>query len=320
MAATGLLLAGAPPPASAAPVSSLTFATWNVCKIACPSPAPTWSVRRDRVARVINESGADVIAVSEATEWPFRSRTQWQDLQRITAPGGYSSPVIQRDRCRRLGCTYGSRLLIRASSVQQVDLGPRATAGYVRVDDIAPGIAYDADRQVAWAILRGTDGTGPFLAMSVHLTNLETPAGERHRTEFGRMATSWAEHLTASRGLAGAPIVLMGDLNSIDSRQPLGVQQILRDAGWRDAMEAPVRTNVDVNSINRNPGNPGGWPRAPIRKPRGPASRVDYIMTRGPVRALAYEVVVHVTPDGSFDRDYQGSDHLMLRTRLEFGG
>ncbi len=314
------VLLGTAPPAMSEPAPALTFATWNVCKTQCPSPAPSWSIRRGRVARVINESGADVIGVTEATEWPFRSGTQWQDLQRITRPAGYASPRIGNDQCRRLGCTYTARLLIRPSTVQQVDLGRRASAGYTRVDRIAPGIGIDADRQVAWAILEGRNGTGPFLAISVHLTNYKTSAGEQHRVRFGRAATAWADRLAAARGLAGIPIILMGDLNSIDDRQPQGVQQILRDSGWNDAIDAPVRGNVDVNSINRNPDQPSGWPTNPIRNTRRPASRIDYILLRGPVSARAYDVVVHLNPDGSFDRAYQGSDHQMIRAVVAFNG
>lgn len=314
-----LALVGGAPSTNAAPAPSLLLATWNVCKTQCPSPAPSWAIRRSRVARTLNESGADVIAVTEATEWPFRSRTQWQDVQRITRPGGYVSPAIEQDVCKRLGCTYGSRLLIRSSSVEQVDVGRRASAGYTRVDRIAPHIGFDADRQVAWAFLQGRNGTGPFLAISAHLTNAKTADGERHRVEFGRSVTGWAEALTASRGLPGIPVVLMGDLNSIDVRQPQGVQQVLRSGGWTDAIAAPERSNVDINSINYSPLHPTGWSATPIRHPRRLASRIDYIMSRGSVRPTTYEVVAHLNPDGSYDARYQGSDHLMVRARLTFG-
>jgi endonuclease/exonuclease/phosphatase family metal-dependent hydrolase len=272
------------------------------------------------VARTINESGADVIAVTEATEWPFRSRTQWQDVQQITRRGGYASPVIQRDLCKRLGCTYGPRLLIRSESVKQLDFGRRASAGYTRLDKIARGLRFDNDRQVTWAFLQGTDGSAPFLAVSVHLTNVKSAAGERHRLQFGRAATAWARGLTASRGLPDAPIILMGDLNSIDVRQPQGVQQVLRNSGWTDAIDAPQRVNVDINSINYSPLHPSGWSTMPIRHPRRLASRIDYIMSLGPVQPRTYEVVAHLNPDGSFDRRYQGSDHLLVRASLAFSG
>ncbi len=318
--ASTLTIAGGSPPAAAEPGPSLVFATWNVCKTQCPSPAPSWAVRRSRVALTINESGADIIAVTEATQWPFRSRTQWQDIQLITRPGGYASPVIQTDVCKRLGCTYGPRLLIRSDTVEQLSFGRLASAGTTRLDRIAPGLRFDADRQVTWAFLQGKGGTGPFLAMSVHLTNDKSAAGEQHRVEFGRAATPWAQALAARRGLAGVPIILMGDLNSIDVRQPEGVQQVLRSAGWVDAIDAPERLNVDINSINYSPLHPSGWSTMPIRHPRRLASRIDYILSLGPVQPLRYEVVAHLNPDGSYDQRYQGSDHLMVTARLAFTG
>ena len=46
---------------------TLTFLSFNMCKAECDGPAPEWSVRRDRIARVISESGASVVGVQEAT-------------------------------------------------------------------------------------------------------------------------------------------------------------------------------------------------------------------------------------------------------------
>jgi endonuclease/exonuclease/phosphatase family metal-dependent hydrolase len=316
IAASASLGAG---PASAAPSRSLMFATWNVCKTDCDAPAPPWSVRRDRVARVIAQSGADVIALNEATDQPYGPGTQWEDIQRLVGASGYVAPQIQDDRCKRLGCTHTARIIFRPASVQQLSFTGQPSAGYARVGDIAPAVSTDFDRQVTWAYLQGAD-TGPFLSISVHLSTFKTDAAEQHRVAFGQAVTAWAEAMNAARGLAGAPVILMGDFNSIVTRQPEGVQRVLTDSGWTDAISAPKRLNVHVNSINYTPTQRSGWPTRPIYNKWRLASRIDYIMMRGPMQPLTYEVVTHTRPSGAFDPAYQGSDHLMVRSRLLFTG
>ena len=84
---------------SAQPVQAasgnLVFASFNVCKIACAAPAPSWDIRRDRVARVIGESGAEVVGLQEATNNPTTTaKTQVADIQTLLAPAGYVSPVL----------------------------------------------------------------------------------------------------------------------------------------------------------------------------------------------------------------------------------
>ena len=314
---TTLLGLGAPT-ATAAPAPTLTFAAWNVCKLDCPSPAPSWNVRRDRVQRVIATSGADVVAINEATNNRIGSRTQWDDIRALVSDSGYSSPVIEDDRCTRTDCDNTARLLFKRSSVAQLDFGQSVpSAGSWPIGDIAPAIGAYPARQVTWAYLKGRDGAGAFLAISAHLTNDKSSSGEQHRVAFGRALTSWAASMNAQRGLDGAPVVLMGDLNSFDARQPKGVQRVLRGAGWKDAHSAPKRRNIDIHTVNYDIST-AGWPAKPIRNASGVASRIDYILYRGPVRARSYEVVVRLLPNGRFDPAFQGSDHNMVRTTLAF--
>ena len=317
----GSLAVGVNPSAAAAPTvpgASLVFATWNVCLVTCEAPAPPWSVRRERVARVIDRSGADVLSLDEATDIAYGSHTQWEDIQSFVAPLGYASPNIQDDRCKRYGCTHTARLLIRGANVQQLDFAGQPSAGYTRVGDVAPDVASERERQVAWAYLQGNTGTGPFLAIGVHLSTQKTAAGEQHRVTFGHEVTSWADSMNTARGISGIPVVLMGDFNSYQVRQPQGVQQILTEAGWGDSIKAPVRSNVRINAINYTPTQRSGWPLRPIYNKWRLATRIDYIMFRNGVTPLTYDVVVYRRADGSFDPDYQGSDHQMVRSRLQF--
>jgi len=312
---------GHPSAARAEPAGSLMLATWNVCKVDCAAPAPSWGVRRTRMTRVVAQSQADVLSVNEATNWAYGSGTQWDDIQRLLAPLGLVSPEIEDDRCEQEGCTHTSRLLFRPAAVQQATFTSLPSAGYARVDDIAPGVPTDADRQVAWAYLQGAPGSGigVFLVVGVHLTNLKTSAGEQHRVMFGRAVGQWTARMNDARGIPDAPTIVMGDLNSTESRNPRGVQAVMTGTGWTDAITAPTRTNIRINSINYTPTERSGWPTRPIRNEWTRASRIDYIMMRGPLTPLTYEVVVHTTPDGRFDPDYQASDHLMIRARVRFG-
>ena len=313
--ASALLAPWSPGPARAADAPTLTFATWNICKLDCPAPAPGWEVRRDRVARVIGASRADVLSLNEATNNQSGYGTQWEDVQRLAARAGYVAPRIDDDRCQRQ-CDHTARLLFRTSTVGQLDLGRRATtAGSWPIREIAPTVSAYPMRQVSWAYLVGANGAGVFLAISAHLTNDKSAAGERDRVAFGRALSSWAARMNAERGLTGAPVILMGDLNSFDERQPRGVQRILRAAGWTDAHTAPTRRNIDVHTLNYLD---GGWPAKPVKSTGRPANRIDYILLRGPARPRSYEVVAYLDRRGRFRPEFQASDHNMVRATIAF--
>ena len=323
---------------------SLVFASFNVCKVDCAPPAPSWDVRRDRVARIINETGADVIGLQEATNNPTTTaKTQAEDIANLAAAGGFRTPQypIEANECRRprnaagqlagpSPCDNTAMLLYRASTVQQVDLaGGQPSAGILLTSSIAPSVdPLSAIRSVAWAYLQGTNGTGPFLAVSVHTDSAKTPEAEASRVAIGSALDDWAAAWNAQHGMAGAPVVLMADLNSYRKRQPQGVQQVLVDQGWVDAAEAPQKRNVQFSTINYNPllgVNEQGFPAKPYefrtsrKKPVLDATRIDYVMAKGEgVEPLDYEVVIRLNTDGTFATDYQASDHQMVRATLMF--
>ncbi len=333
LALLAVLAGGLATPAAAAPAPTLTFATFNVCKSECAPPAPAWSVRRDRVANVIEASGADVIGLQEATNWPVGTQTstaagrersvslpQWQDIANLSAPAGYVAPVQDGPRCRvDFACTHTARLMFNGRTVQQADVSG-SSAGDATLGEIArTGTAADS-RQVAWAYLQGRNGAGPFLALSAHLETAKTAAGEASRVAFGRGLDAWVVRMNAERGVPGLPVVLMGDFNSYDARQPHGIQRVLRDAGWQDAWNAPSRTNIGINSVNYSPTSRSGWPVRPIRNPSGVASRIDYIVFRGAgLSATRYEVMARLDAAGRYLEPYRASDHNLLRAAIAFG-
>ena len=300
----------------------LTFAQFNACKAECDAPAPAWGVRRDRVARVIIASGADVVGVDEATDWTVSGGlTQWQDIQALVAPAGYAAPVLDVQECLKGGsCAHTAKLLYRTSTVSEVDFADGLpSAGSSMLGLIAPGIhPGSAMREFTWAYLQGGNGTGPFLAIAIHMDNDKEPAHEPARRAAAAALGPWVDARNRERGIPSAPAVLMADLNSNSFQNPKGAQKVLKRGGWVDAWTAPVRRNTSYSTINLHSSNLqfNGFPPRPV-KYSGDASRIDYIFGRG-VTPVTYEVVMHLTRSGGFDRDYQASDHQMVKASFAF--
>jgi endonuclease/exonuclease/phosphatase family metal-dependent hydrolase len=316
----------------------LVFATFNVCKVDCAAPAPSWDVRRDRVARVIVESGLDVVGLQEVTFNPTSTaKTQLLDVQNLVAPRGFVSPTFTKDsdQCRwtapgAKACTHTTGLLFNSATVRQATT-PNGTpsAGTLPMSDIAAGLTPDAaPRKVTWAYLEGLNGTGPFLALSVHTESAKDSANEASRVAFGAALDGWVLAWDAAHGMTGVPTVLMADLNSYRKRQPEGVQQVLANGGWLDTATAPVKRNVEYSTINYNPLlglTEQGFPPKPYqfrtskKNPVLDATRIDYVLAKGAgLQAVDYEVVIRLNPDGTFNPDYQASDHQMVRASIAF--
>ena len=325
---------------------ALTFATFNVCKVACSPPAPSWDVRRDRVARVITESDVDVLALQEATNNPTSfAKTQAEDIVNLTAPAGFRPPSypLAANECRRprdaagqlagtSPCDNTAMLLYQQESVEQVALPDgQPSAGILLAGSITPGLdPLSAMRSVAWAYLQGRNATGPFLAVSLHTDSAKTPEGEASRVALAAGLDSWAQGWNAAHGVPGIPVVLMADLNSFAKRQPNGAQAVLTKAGWIDAATSRSARNLGYSTINYTADGPTDAQGFPMRpkvypltrsNPTGGATRIDYIMAKGAgVFPVDYEVVVRLNADGTFAADYQASDHQMVRATLSFPG
>lgn len=332
-----LAFAAAPPAAAA---QDLVFATFNVCKTLCAAPAPSWEERRVKVARVLTEYGLDVVGVQEATNYAVANApTKWDDIQQLVRPAGYVAPSfsLSENACRRprdargqlagpSPCKNTAGLLFRSSTVEQMgSANGTATAGITTTGAIAPVAGEAGQRSVMWAYLRGRNSTQPFLAISLHADNEKTQATENARMALGRSLGGWVTSMNAVHGFPNAPAVLMADLNSFAKRQPDGAQAQLRTTGWTDSFTAPIRRNIKYSTINYNPAliDGSGFPRKPYafrvtqRNKLGAATRIDYIMSYGSgVQMLDYEVVIRLNLDGTFNEDYRGSDHQMVRASL----
>jgi len=340
-AAISPAVAPAVEPASPAQPATLTFASFNICKVNCGDEAGfPWSLRRERVARVIATSDADVIGLQEATNNSTKwAKRQVDDVEQLIAPAGYEkvSFPLSVNACRRprsssgklagpSPCDNTSALFYRSSTIQQATLpSGGASAGIVQLGDIAPGQdARSASRSVMWSYLQPRSGGTPFLAIALHTDSAKDDVAEASRVAVGRGLTGWVAAMNNLAGLPGAPAVLMADLNSFAKRQPQGAQRQLTDTGWVDAFSAPQRANVRYSTVNHSATyGLTGFPSAPRvqkitkRNPLGEAPRIDYVMGLG-AAPVSYETVMHLT-GRAFNPDFQASDHQMVKAVMTLG-
>lgn len=307
------------------PVPTLTFATFNVAK---PNNTlvPAWKNRREAIGLTINESNSDVIGIQEATNRQVtgeggKRMTHWSDIRAMSKDGGYVAPEVQEDTCSPNSCINSAHILYKKSRIKQVEF-PKGvpSAGQGRLQDIVDGLRYAKNREFSWAYLEGKNGTGTFLAVSVHLNNEKNAQGKKDRDRVGKAFTKWAKDMNKERGLDNPPMILMGDFNSYLAREPKGMVYELKEAGWQDSFNAPTnefKFFEDAYTTSYTRGNRSGWPKRPITSSN--PVRIDYVMYFGDtLHADAYQVALRLKEDGTFDNKYRGSDHMMVQSIIRF--
>lgn len=306
-------------------VPSLTFATFNITK-ANSTVIPAWSKRREAIGRTINESNSDVIGLQEATSVRVTGAdnermTQWSDVQQLATAGGYAGTNVGIDTCEPNSCIHSAHILFKQEKVKQLQLPDGLpSAGQGRISDIVGGLRYAKNREFAWAYLEGLNGSGPFLTISMHLNNETNSAGKKDRELVGDAITTWAQDLNTTSGLTGIPMILVGDFNSYDAREPKGMLFELGKSGWLDSFEAPTNEFKffgDAYTASYSKNNRSGWPKRPITS--SDPVRIDYVMYKGErLNADAYQVALRLNEDGTFDDLYRGSDHMMVQAIIRF--
>ena len=308
-----------------APIPSLTFASFNITK-SNSTAVPSWPKRREAIGRTINESNSDVIGLQEATDIRVTGAggnrmTQWSDVQEIAAAGGYVGTNVEVDTCQPNNCIHSAHILFKTEKIKQVDLpNDLPSAGQGRLSDIVDGLRYAKNREFSWAYLEGLNGSGAFLTISIHLNNETNARGKKDRELVGDAITKWAEDLNTASGMAGIPIVLLGDFNSYDAREPKGMLYELAESGWLDSFEAPTNEYKffgDAYTASYTKSNRSGWPKRPITS--SDPVRIDYVMYKSDrLNADAYQVALRLKEDGTFDNNYRGSDHMMVQAIIRF--
>lgn len=307
------------------PIPTLTFATFNVAKPNNTS-VPAWKNRREAIGLTINESNSDVIGLQEATSRQVigeggKRMTHWADIRAMAKAGGYVATDVQEDTCKANSCINSAHILFKKSRVKQVEFADKIpSAGQGRLQDIVDGLRYAKNREFSWAYLEGKNGTGTFLAVSVHLNNEKNSQGIKDRTRVGKALTKWAMAMNKERGLDNPPMILMGDFNSYLSREPKGMVYELKEAGWQDSFNAPTnefKFFEDAYTTSYTRGNRSGWPKRPITSSN--PVRIDYVMYLGDsLHADAYQVALRLNKDGTFNNKYRGSDHMMVQAIIRF--
>jgi endonuclease/exonuclease/phosphatase family metal-dependent hydrolase len=323
--ATAGLLAGTAPAGRAAPAptrstpadGAIRVATYNICKTTCGRGRFGWANRRVAMVNAIRSADPDVLALQEANTQRWGGERQIDDVRQRLAVLGYTIASTDYTGCSA-SCTKGAHVFFKRDRLHLAEIpsGEVAAAGMRGMSAIADvDFGRVQDRAVSWAFLTPNGSGRTALYLSVHLPTQKSDTGERLRVAVARGLRPWADQLIRRSGLPDVEIVVAGDFNSFERRQPRGAQQVLADAGLVDGYAAPDRVNATYSTVNYQPGlrKHKGFPPRPYRYDSDPA-RIDYVFST--VAPLRHEVVLHLTSDGEFDDDYRASDHNMVMVDL----
>lgn len=322
--------------AAESPDTTLVAASWNICKPQCAT-GPTWEERQQRLVNTFAYANADILGLQEVTN--IRTSTHKTQLANVTsmlAPLGYSHPTysVENNECRRprdennqlagpSPCDNTAAIFFKNDRIQQV-AADSETAGITMISSIAPvALLESGARSVAWALLEDKKTGKIFLAISLHTSNAKTPEAETDRVILGQYLEPWSLAKAASLGHPNVPVILMADLNSYQKRQPNGIQTVLTNNNWVDSFSAPIKRNASYSTVNYRNDSRSGFPakakkfKKTKKNPQGYATRIDYVMALGPdVEFTEYETVIFLDSKNFFIKDYQASDHQMVKTVL----
>jgi endonuclease/exonuclease/phosphatase family metal-dependent hydrolase len=322
-AATTLsLLAGTVPiaqasvPRSAPADGVIRVATYNVMKTTRLKAKWSWSKRRGALVNTVRDASPDVLVVQEANTQRWGGSTHIEDVRGLLGGLGYQIASTDYTQCT-LGCTRGSHIFFKPSRMSLAALpSGAAPAGMAGMSTIAQvDFGGTQDRNVAYAFLTPVGSGRTTLFMSAHLPTEKTAEGERLRVAVASAMRPWADSLIAGSGLSGVNIVIGGDFNSYQRRQPYGAQSVLSNSGLIDGFAAPVKVNGNYSTVNYTPKTRKykGFPPRPYFYGRD-TTRIDYIFSTVPPQR--HEVVLHLTAKGTFDNNYRASDHNMVLVDL----
>jgi endonuclease/exonuclease/phosphatase family metal-dependent hydrolase len=302
--------------ASAPPAGALRVATFNVAKSTVRTRGFHWGVRRLALVRVVNATRPDVLMVQEANTQRWKGVRHIDDVIGLMRSAGYQIASTAVDNCNP-GCTRGAHVFFNPQRVALPRLpSGMAPAGMTGQSNIAGTWSSSIqERATSWAFLKPHGSSRVTLYVSVHLPTPKTATGEALRLAIANRLKPWAARLIAASGLPRAELVIGGDFNSYDKRQPQGAQQVLRDAGLHDGWLAPVKVNPNYSTVNITPSTrkyKGFPPRPHFYKQN--TTRIDYVFASVP--PLRHEVFLRFTAKGTIDNAYRASDHNMVLVDL----
>jgi len=303
--------------ATSAPADdAIRVATYNVMKTTRMKAKWSWSKRRIALVNTVREASPDVLAVQEANTQRWGGSTHIEDVRGLLGGLGYQIASADYSQCT-LGCTRGAHIFFKPERMALAALPSGApSAGMAGMSTIAQvDFGGTQDRNVSYAFLTPVGSGRTTLYLSAHLPTEKTAEGERLRVAVASGLRPWADALIAGSGLSGVNIVVGGDFNSYERRQPYGAQAVLANSGMIDGYAAPVKVNGNYSTVNYTPKTRKykGFPPRPYYYGSN-TTRIDYIFsTAAPQR---HEVVLHLTAKGQFDNRYRASDHNMVMVDL----
>jgi endonuclease/exonuclease/phosphatase family metal-dependent hydrolase len=288
--------------------TKLRVGTWNVNSVAATKswPGYTWRDRRTRVATAISASGAAIVATQELTTADTGSgKSQWEDLRDLLAQPTYGGYAMANPEVGPAGPggTKGAHIFFKPGVATRLD------GGIVSAKSITSSWPSGlTDRFFSWAKFQHIATGKTFVVVSAHLPSGDTTALSDLRIREARAIDAYV-----SARASGAPVILMGDLNSSFAESPAGAQRTFFDLGYRDAASALKVSGVRYSTANIT----GQIDNTAVRgypftayKYKYAAPRIDYIFVKNGGGAWAFLNRL-VLVDGKFVRAQQGSDHNM---------
>ena len=299
-------------PRSAPAGDVIRVATYNVMKTTRMKAKWSWTKRRVALVNTVQDATPDVLLIQEANTQRWGGSTHIEDVRGLLGSLGYQIASADFTQCT-LGCTRGAHVFYQPSRMTLAALpSGGASAGMAGMSTIAQvDFGGTQDRNVSWAFLAPAGSGRVTLYMSAHLPTEKTAEGERLRVAVASRLRPWANELIAASGLTDVNIVVGGDFNSYQRRQPYGAQQVLASSGLIDGYAAPEKVNANYSTVNYTPKTRKykGFPPRPYYYGND-TTRIDYLFSTVPPRR--HEVVLHLTSTGTFDNRYRTSDHNMV--------
>jgi endonuclease/exonuclease/phosphatase family metal-dependent hydrolase len=315
-AASGAVVAAAAPRANGPAAGALRVATFNVAKSTIRTRGFHWGVRRQALVNVVNATRPDVLMVQEANTQKWQGVRHIDDVMGLMGSVGYQIASTAVDNCNP-GCTRGAHVFFNPQRMTLAELpSGMAPAGMTGQSNIAGTWAGGIqERATSWAFLRPHGSGRVTLYVSVHLPTQKTGTGEALRLAIANRLHPWAAELVRASGLARAELVIGGDFNSYDRRQPNGAQQVLRNVGLLDGWLAPEKINANYSTVNLTPSTKKfkGFPPRPYFYKQN-TTRIDYVFATVP--PLRHEVFLRFNGDGTIDNAFRASDHNMVLVDL----
>jgi endonuclease/exonuclease/phosphatase family metal-dependent hydrolase len=311
--------APAPTTVRAAAVSdgALRVATYNIAKTTLRGGKWAWANRRVALVNAVAAASPDVLLIQEANTQLWNGVKHIDDVRGLLGSIGYQIASEDYESCTP-GCTRGAHVFFNPTKVSVSAVpNPAAAVGMTALSVIAG--AWDGsiqDRAVSWAFLTPRGSSRPALYVSVHMPTQKNGTAEALRVAIASRLRAWAGEIIQWSGLPSAEIVIGGDFNSYDRRQPAGAQAVLRSAGLIDGFAAPEKANANFGSVNYAPkiNKYKGFPPRPYFYGRIDPCRIDYIFSSVP--PLRHEIFLRLQADGTFDNAFRVSDHNMVLVDL----